>query len=312
MDGSMAKMRPIHWTHELVANFWDGISESRLDELSFSALNGKACIQVFLPFLDTTKSYLDFGGGDGHLAELLCSRGFRVATYDPSEGRTDRAKNRLSTCGENHLGFVGPNTQMKFDGIFLVEVAEHILDEDIVPTYERIRSLLASDGLLFLTTPNKEDLELGSAYEPQSGAFFHRWQHVRSFDRENLAAMLKRFDLHEVLIHEIDFRQDAFEAMNEAVAKAGLNSPFEKMRPVMMGARSNLVGIFCTEPAKVNVSAVPYHISIRTLAEVPAEGRQSFVGRMAARCRSHFQLLLRQKPRLDDDELHDGGSKNSK
>ena len=252
-------------------------------------------MQVFLPFLDTSKSYLDFGGGDGHLAELLCSHGFRVAIYDPSEGRTHRAKNWLSTCGENYLGSIGPNTQMKFDGVFLVEVAEHILDEDIVPTYELIRSLLAPDGLLFLTTPNKEDLELGSAYEPQSGVFFHRWQHVRSFDRENLAAMLKRFDLHDVLIHEIDFRQDAFDAMNESVAKVGLNNPFAKMRPVMMGARSNLAGIFCTEPAKVNVSEVPYHISIRTLAEVPADGRHSFVGRMAAQCRSHFQRLLRRK-----------------
>jgi len=309
MDSSMAKMRPIHWTPELVSNFWDGISESRLDELSFSALAGKACMQVFLPFLDTSKSYLDFGGGDGHLAELLCSRGFRIATYDPSEGRTHRAKNRLSTCGENYLGSVGPNTQMKFDGVFLVEVAEHILDEDIVPTYELIRSLLAPDGLLFLTTPNKEDLELGSAYEPQSGVFFHRWQHVRSFDRHNLAAMLKRFDLHEVLIHELDFRQDAFDAMNETAAKVGLNNPFGTMRPVMMGWRSNLVGIFCTQPAKIKVNEVPYHISIRTLAEFPADAafecdadkhivsriklRHSFVGRMAARCRSLFQLRLR-------------------
>jgi 2-polyprenyl-3-methyl-5-hydroxy-6-metoxy-1,4-benzoquinol methylase len=264
--------KPLQWTRDLVAEFWNGISHTRLlRELSFSALAGEACLQVFSPFLEKSNKYLDFGGGDGHFASILCSHGFRVATYDPSLGRTEESEHLLSTHGENHLGNIGPETDIKFDGIFMLEVAEHILDEDIGQTYELIRSLLKPGGLLFVTTPNKEDLELSYAYEPQSGAFFHRWQHVRSFDRAKLAAMLKPFGLHEALIHEIEFRKEVFEAMNQSVAHAGLDNPFATMRPVIMGARTNLAAVFCNQEATIVVDKDPYIVSIKIIAELPPD-----------------------------------------
>ena len=228
-------------------------------------------MEVFQPFLDKTKSYLDFGGGDGHFAALLCSHGFRVATYELSGGRSDIAKQRLSAYGANYLGSVSPDTEMRFDGIFLIEVAEHVLDEDVEPTYRLIRSLLKPGGLLFLTTPNNEDLDLGSAYEPQSGLFFHRWQHVRSFDRAKLTAMLKPFGLHEVLIHQIDFRPESFGAMNEAIAERRLKIPFATMRPITMTPGPNLVGLFCTEQGRIKVGETPYHISTSTVARLPTD-----------------------------------------
>jgi 2-polyprenyl-3-methyl-5-hydroxy-6-metoxy-1,4-benzoquinol methylase len=265
-------LKPIHWTSKLVTDFWDGISQSRLlDAFSFSALAGSSCLQVFQPFLDKSKVYLDFGGGDGHLAALLCSEGFRVATYDPSEGRSKLANDRLSNFGANYLGSIVGKTELKFDGIFLIEVAEHILDDSISSTYRFIHSLLKPGGLLFLTTPNKEDLALGCAYEPQTGAFFHRWQHVRSFDRTKLTGMLKSFGFHEVLIHEIDFRPEAFNAMNETIANAGVTNPFAVMRPVIMGAQSNLAGIFSTEQRKFKIDKTPYRITIQMVAQIPAD-----------------------------------------
>jgi hypothetical protein len=92
-----------------------------------------------------------------------------------------------------------------------------------------------------------------------NGAFFHRWQHVRSFDRTNLTGTLKSFGLHEVLIHEIDFRPEAFNAMNETITNAGVTNPFALMRPVIMGAQPNLAGIFSTEQRKFKIDKRPHH-----------------------------------------------------
>jgi 2-polyprenyl-3-methyl-5-hydroxy-6-metoxy-1,4-benzoquinol methylase len=269
----MKNGKPLQWNRELVSDFWNTVSESRLAELSFSALAGNACFQVFEPFLDKSKIYLDFGGGDGDFARLLLSKGFRVASFDVSETRVAETNSRLASLGENFLGSVGAETEMKFAGVFLIEVAEHILEADIVETYERIRSLLDRDGLLFVTTPNNEDLDLNAAYDPQSGLFFHRWQHVRSFDRSKLASMLKRFGFEEVLTHEIEFKQDLFDIMNDALANSGLPNPFATMRPVYMGARSNLAGIFSSGKAPIAIDPTPYFISVRTSVELPSDAR---------------------------------------
>jgi 2-polyprenyl-3-methyl-5-hydroxy-6-metoxy-1,4-benzoquinol methylase len=267
----MKSGKPLQWNRELVSDFWDTVSQSKLAQLSFSALAGNACFQVFEPFLDKSKPYLDFGGGDGDFARLLVSKGFRVASFDVSETRVAETNSRLASLGENFLGCVGAETKMKFAGVFLIEVAEHILEADIVETYERIQSLLDNDGLLFVTTPNNEDLDLNAAYDPQSGVFFHRWQHVRSFDRSKLTAMLKRFGFEEILTHEIEFKQDVFDAMNAALAHSGLPNPFATMRPVYMGAQSNLVGVFSYGKTPIVIDPTPYFISVRTMVELPSD-----------------------------------------
>jgi hypothetical protein len=141
----------------------------------------------------------------------LCSEGFRVTTYDPSEGRK-LANDPLSYFGANYLGSIVGKTELKLDGIFFIEVRNTFW---MIASRRNIDLFIHCSNpgeLLFLTTPNKEDLALCCAYEPQTGAFFHRWQHVRSFDRTQLTGMLKSFGLHEVLIHEIDFRPEAFNA----------------------------------------------------------------------------------------------------
>jgi 2-polyprenyl-3-methyl-5-hydroxy-6-metoxy-1,4-benzoquinol methylase len=260
-------VKPVVWTHDLVAKFWDGLAETRLsDEMAFAALAGEECLQVFSPFLDKSKSYIDFGGGDGHFAKLLCAQGYRVAIHDISEGRARRASEALSNYDGTFLGHVGPGDGQKFAGVFFLEVAEHILDEDIASTYRTIYDFLEPGGLLFLTTPNQEDLELGCTVEPQSSALFHRWQHVRAFNRGSLAAMPKPFGLNEVLIHEIDFRKEIFAAVNKATA--GVGNIFGARRPVYFSSHPNLAGVFSKGACPFKVDKVPCNVSITAVASV--------------------------------------------
>jgi 2-polyprenyl-3-methyl-5-hydroxy-6-metoxy-1,4-benzoquinol methylase len=260
-------LKPVAWTDDLVRKFWDGWAETGLlDKFSFSALAGEECLQVFSPFLDKAKSYVDFGGGDGHFAKLLCGQGYHVGIYDPSEGRSRHASEALAEYTGTFLGHVRPGDGRKFTGVFCLEVAEHILDTDIASTYQQIWDLLEPGGLLFLTTPNQEDLELGCVVEPQSGALFHRWQHVRAFNRRSLAAMLKSFGLSEVLIHEIDFRKEIFAAVNKATA--GVGNIFGTMRPVYFSSHPNLAGVFSKGASPFKVDRVPCNVSMSAVADI--------------------------------------------
>jgi 2-polyprenyl-3-methyl-5-hydroxy-6-metoxy-1,4-benzoquinol methylase len=260
-------VKPVIWTRDLVTRFWDGLAQTRLlDKMSFAALAGEQCLEVFSPFLDKNKSYIDFGGGDGHLAKVLCAQGYRVASYDISEGRERRASEVLSEYSETFLGQVSPGGGQKFAGVFFLEVAEHVLDEDVASTYQAIYDFLEPGGLLFLTTPNQEDLELGLTAEPRSGALFHRWQHVRTFNRGSLTLMLKPFGLNEVLIHEIDFGKEVFAAVKKATA--GVDNIFDAKRPVYFSSRPNLVGIFSKGECSFEVDKVPCLVSTRIVADV--------------------------------------------
>jgi hypothetical protein len=107
--------------------------------------------------------------------------------------------------------------------------------------------------------------------EPQSGALFHRWQHVRSFNRDRLAAMLKPFGLNEVVVHEIDFKKEIFAAINKATADAG--NIFDLMRPVYFNSRPNLAGVFSKGESSFSVDKVPCNVSMTTVVEVPSDVR---------------------------------------
>jgi 2-polyprenyl-3-methyl-5-hydroxy-6-metoxy-1,4-benzoquinol methylase len=200
----------LKWTPELVERFWDGFSQTRLTECSFSKLGGVSVIAAIAHLLSHDSRIVDFGAGDGHLAELIVERGFMVATYDPSMGRVRNLKTKLW----NRPGFLGvadPESSEKFDVVLLIEVIEHVLDEELQDTLHRVSALTKPGGLLIVTTPNNEDLELGMSYCPVSNLLFHRWQHVRSFTRATLCELLNRFGYTEVVTHFIGFDNAIFE-----------------------------------------------------------------------------------------------------
>jgi hypothetical protein len=64
---------------------------------------------------------------------------------------------------------------------------------------------LKPGGLLVVTTPNNEDLDLGLSYSPETNTLFHRWQHVRSFRPETLAALWAAHGVDAIAVHQLEF-----------------------------------------------------------------------------------------------------------
>ena len=87
-------------------------------------------------------------------------------------------------------------------------------------------------------------------YCPVSNLLFHRWQHVRSFTRETLCALLDRFGFDEVVTHHVGF-DDAIYCPTDPIwgrgdPEAPLPDYIAKLRrnePTRIGSESNLLHV---------------------------------------------------------------------
>jgi 2-polyprenyl-3-methyl-5-hydroxy-6-metoxy-1,4-benzoquinol methylase len=197
-------VKTIRWTPELVEKFWSGVAQTRLAELSFSRHNSDYLIELIQGHLKSDGRHLDFGAGDGDLLKALIRKGYATAAYEPVGARAARFPADV-TGHPKYLGQVQAVGSERFDVVLMIEVIEHILEPDLPAVLRRVKSLLAGDGTLIVTTPNAEDLELSAAYCPQCETLFHRWQHQRSFTLESLPKFLGQHGFECVHIREVDF-----------------------------------------------------------------------------------------------------------
>lgn len=197
------------WSSDLVESFWTGVSQSRLSDLSSSRGGAERLLELMEPYLDPQGRYLDYGAGDGDLVTAMVRKGFRTAAYEPNKSRLDKL--HLSVGGNpNFLGSVEGDNQEPFDGIFMVEVIEHILDPDVERVFSQVRSWLKRDGMLIITTPLAEDLEMNAAFCPSCEILFHRWQHVRTFTLATLQEFMARQGFRCEWQRGVDFSHNRF------------------------------------------------------------------------------------------------------
>jgi 2-polyprenyl-3-methyl-5-hydroxy-6-metoxy-1,4-benzoquinol methylase len=236
----MITPKKIEWTSELVSNFWDGFSKTRLTEFAFSKQAGKSLIIAIKHLIKSKDKILDFGAGDGYLIKLLCECGYSTTGYEPS---VDRQKN-LQVALRNlpsFNGFVDFSSHEIFDVVIMAEVVEHILDDALDKTLGRLAAFTKVDGYLVVTTPNKEDLELGMSYCPVSNILFHRWQHVRSFDSIKLSTMLNKYGFQEIVTHEVEFNNSLFLPGDEKWGESSEQVP-SYIKQIRKNIKTNIAG----------------------------------------------------------------------
>lgn len=230
--------KPIQWTPELVERFWSGVSQTRLSHLSFSRSAAPYLIELIGDHLKPQGRHLDFGAGDGDLVRALIEKGYATAACEPAGVRSAK----ISLDIANHpkfLGLIKDDSPDRFDLVLMIEVIEHILEEDLDGALRKVRSLLVDDGTLIVTTPNSEDLDLSSAYCPNCDTLFHRWQHVRSFTPEGLAALLSSHGFECLFLHQVDFSEYRFPIEE---LKAIRIRQFEEARALQKRKDRTLVG----------------------------------------------------------------------
>jgi len=202
------KITPVDWTTEMVRDFWSAVSESPMAKMNFARLAGARMVDLIRSRLSPEYQCLDFGAGNGEFILELMKRGYQCAAYEISEGRMKSFEAPEFANNEKFLGLVSPTQKQQFDVVFMLDVIEHIMDDEFDSALEFLSSFVNIKGKLIISTPNNENLEDSTCICPVCHHMFHRWQHVRSFDAETLAKTLENFGFNTLAIHKVDFSQN--------------------------------------------------------------------------------------------------------
>lgn len=200
------------WTDEQIKIFWN--YESRFTENYWSRSYGKVLIEKYSRFLKHSKIILDLGCGEGGLIESILQvannkfKNSLIYGVDTSDTSIKKINKIFKTHPLFYKAVLASNEkEMKkihneVDFIFCCEVIEHLYDKNLSKLLKSAKNLLSQKGLILFTTPNNEDLTKGLICNPIDGTLFHRWQHVRSWNRDTLTKKLTQFGFKVIDINE--------------------------------------------------------------------------------------------------------------
>jgi 2-polyprenyl-3-methyl-5-hydroxy-6-metoxy-1,4-benzoquinol methylase len=201
------------WTPEAVARYWDYVSSrDDLADQYFAKQVGAGVAGYLGSEVELAGAVvLDYGCGPGHLVDHLIARGARVYGADLSAASVFAAHARLADNASWGGGAVIRRGELPFDDsvfdvVLSVETIEHVLDDELSDLFREIRRVVRPSGAAVFTTPNDEDLKTGMNFCPGCGAEFHRWQHVRSWNRETLSVALNEAGFSVMICSALDFR----------------------------------------------------------------------------------------------------------
>lgn len=170
--------------------------EERIDalkQISLNKLNKIGHIKRYakvLEFLNENIIALDVGCGCGYGSFILAKKAKRVIAIDKSKKAIDYAcKNYKKDNIKYRIFDIEKDNALKlgyFDLITCFEVIEHIKNPD--KAIKNLRKIIRPDGLLFISTPNKNNHYANNPY------------HVKEYDENEIIDLLENngFEIKEI------------------------------------------------------------------------------------------------------------------
>lgn len=194
------------WTHESVKDFWDGVSVQWPDEYA-GLFCGKHIVRFAQKHIKLDGDILDFGCGRGYMFTYLKNPAAKLYIADQSPEEVKYAKELLSSQS-NFVGgeVISPTFFEKFHNhfqvIFLSEVLEHVLPEDLPEFIKNIYGLMKDQGYLIIAVPNRPDSNRLDSLCPNCGAIYNMAQHHTAWTKEKLDTYLASVGLKYVYHQE--------------------------------------------------------------------------------------------------------------
>jgi 2-polyprenyl-3-methyl-5-hydroxy-6-metoxy-1,4-benzoquinol methylase len=199
------------WDGETIGRFWRW--QATHPEQYFTNQFGNRIAGALAPLLAECKSVVDYGCGPGFLVPHLIARGFDVSA-------TDQSVEALQAVADLCAGMPGfgralPADRLisegaRFDGAIAIEVIEHLDDAHLEIFFANLRALVKPGGVAIITTPNDERLAEAGVYCPHCDHAFHRYQHMRSWTNESLAASVIQHGFAVKRTYTTDFSEPHF------------------------------------------------------------------------------------------------------
>lgn len=217
----------LEWTPSRVARIWDFYASTPAFRTAFFSAHSGGAIVKRADSLIGLKGMrvLDFGCGRGDLIEPLLGHGARVTGLEFSPDAAEESIRRF----RGHEGFEGvvvtevlPSELTEaFDVVFLIEVLEHLLPEQVAGTLAEVRRLTKSGGSVVVTTPNAEVLAEALVHCPECGATFHRWQHQRTLDSASISSLFAEHGIRAKHVEALYWGLSRLGALRQRLKRKG-------------------------------------------------------------------------------------------
>ena len=194
-----------------MSNFdYEKIPIGYYDKVLTDGLNKKKGIQAnwhnkkFLKvyeMISSSKLHLDYGCGPGTFIGNYSE--INSIGFDISKVQIDYANKKYGTKFAFNIIPEGglKNFKNKFDAITMIELIEHLNDQQILKILDELYSLLETDGKIVLTTPN-----FGSSYAVIEmivnfiGEVSYKEQHINKFTYKKIVKLLSQSNFSEISV----------------------------------------------------------------------------------------------------------------
>jgi len=179
----------------------------------FSQKYGRQILKKTLKTLGFTKKpALDFGCGPGFFVDQLSAAGWDAegadVAVDASLTKTETPHFKRPIHHASSLPL--PISAGFYSQIFLIEVLEHLDEGHLESVLKEVSRLGDPQNCnIVITTPNAERLDDSIFLCPHCGQAFHRWQHVRSFNRSTLCQLMENHGWETIRCEELNWDRPA-------------------------------------------------------------------------------------------------------
>ena len=176
---------------------------------------------------------LDYGCGVGEFLKVAKLQGWDTTGIEPSSHARQQAAAIISSDIKSSLRQV-TDAKKKFDVITLWHVLEHVEDLDL--TIQKLRSVLADHGTIFIAVPNNSSWD--ADHYKQYWAAYDVPRHIWHFKKNNLRKLMEKNAM--TLIRILPMRLDAFYiSLLSEKYKNGSQSVLSIASAFVNGLRSN-------------------------------------------------------------------------
>ncbi len=200
------KQHDVVWDEQKIADYWNIWGNLKPKSPWFGEKAGtwirKEVEELRPHFSGKSPKVLDIGCGSGVLLhKTFAPMGFDCYGVDLSPERMERARRDYPemTFAVGSMKS-SPFPDDTFDLVVSTQMVEHLLDDDLEPSFAEMSRLVKPGGLVMITTRYDEDMSQGHNVCPDCHAVYRYSQHLQSFDIPRMTALLEGVGLSPLIV----------------------------------------------------------------------------------------------------------------
>ncbi len=202
-------MEKYQWTEKGTKNFWKFFTSHAERGNQFFSKRFASYLCRLISKYSKSGNFLDFGCGDGSLLNELNNKITSMPSFGQPLHGIDYGSDAKAGIDQSikidsfdPKNSILPYNQNYFDTICAFEVFEHLTDEKLDFIVSEFRRISTDGGRIIVSVPNNEELEMSHILCPNCNHYFHKMQHLQTFDSTSLVQLFEKHKFRLVKVIE--------------------------------------------------------------------------------------------------------------